>query len=1248
MARYERYPISEGKADPDVLRKTEGSTLIDTARRLVERLSKRPVKEPKRTDNPRISKDVRETINSRLGLKELRNQIKEAHRNKMPSEFIPISETTKKQLTDKLKKAGKESTAARIVNRVEISDERSAQQALELLNTIQETDTKKLANQIRQEAENLWRLQVGSGQDNQGSVEARKMLWELEKSLTSKVGDQNGFKQLNDLERNELRIDLGLMLQTSIQTPELSNPLDAGDFQDRANQIVRKINERYVDYESSDDIVEFRSGDRLNSSNIHQDILDVTEDWNDYVQEYKINHDGQEPPDSEKRAYEHIRQQLLDLQENYYQINNDQNNRTTQEDLLRQRLNPEEGREYRDRIPNKFQASNKEIKELLRQPIAALEKKITSMESRVLLGGLEDKSLQSEFERYQLMLDFFLSGEYDETNFIERLQDPNDPEAKQLFLQFKDSLTPQKQILLKELAARFKAIQILPAFSNAKGFSDQNFVQTVSGLSENFFIEYPTAAGGLTEDADDILTAKTMRLLRNEHGKSSRLTRDVMAKAIEDTRMEMLRKVRTADGNEVEVYRKQYEDYLSGIYYQTEAGNIDLQNPMEPTTDQENLIITYEEYINAVVNRAVINKYISLNWGELEMRGLDPYADQQFGSGLGIYEEPRHMLSALKARREFDVRQWQGIEGTKALVVAHNRETALFYANHYHEVDHEAEHEMEHFMQLMNSDISQEDKIKRLEYLYFWNPDSHAEGWSEEDYKIKLDQIRSGQLKRELLQEFKVQIGIQIADTHGLQGYTLTESGWRNQQEFNAINKTWSTIFGSEIPHSMFTSRRLIDVSRTYAMKKLHHKHGAEKAFHEGLIDVAKYRPHNMAELMLEMSDDVFLEWFEHAGIGHDPNEILSQMNEMVSKTNRGLFRGLMEAPTKDSAAQYVPINFSQRRNSWTQAQRSVFDSVLTTFGLSTEQQFEEQAERFRKLYEFIISQQSLNRFSSVRYERLLAYSGQKWKDDEPMIIAQHPGRIRFLDEETRKSVRSLGSVLSGDGLQESKGTRKRMFGENAGLEQMSAYYKKIFKASEQEMLKMLTEMHSVASTTIGNESAAIMQEEEQYTWIKMRQLYPLKGANWYDATPYRKYSGDQKADIVYPEEAHHIQGKAFSLMSNSNEFISSLMHTKEQKLRMASWDKWLGGHEGVVSQLMKKLYGDRLGEIRYSQFLHFMNDRYPNLILKDKLVKLGGYAFLVTAIFLFYKVAESFSEEVNIVPPTGGGHSGGHGGGHH
>lgn len=89
-------------------------------------------------------------------------------------------------------------------------------------------------------------------------------------------------------------------------------------------------------------------------------------------------------------------------------------------------------------------------------------------------------------------------------------------------------------------------------------------------------------------------------------------------------------------------------------------------------------------------------------------------------------------------------------------------------------------------------------------------------------------------------------------------------------------------------------------------------------------------------------------------------------------------------------------------------------------------------------------------------------------------------------------------------------------------------------------------------------------------------------------------------------------------------------------------------GHEGVVSQLMKKLYGDRLGEIRYSQFLHFMNDRYPNLILKDKLVKLGGYAFLVTAIFLFYKVAESFSEEVNIVPPTGGGHSGGHGGGHH
>ena len=169
----------------------------------------------------------------------------------------------------------------------------------------------------------------------------------------------------------------------------------------------------------------------------------------------------------------------------------------------------------------------------------------------------------------------------------------------------------------------------------------------------------------------------------------------------------------------------------------------------------------------------------------------------------------------------------------------------------------------------------------------------------------------------------------------------------------------------------------------------------------------------------------------------------------------------------------------------------------------------------------------------------------------------------------------------------------------------------------------------------------AFAREEESYAWAKMRQLQKGKLPTLQDATLYRKYSGNQKADIVWPEEAEHFQHELFELTANSNDSIAAVMHTKEAKLNIATWDKWLGGHSGPVAKMFNVRYGEHEGERKYAEVVHFMNDRYPNKILADKLLKYSFYLLLITSLFLFYKVADSAKDELDAsTAPSGGSHA--------
>jgi hypothetical protein len=1230
MNRIE-YGEADGSREKSSISTAE--RLIYAAKKVIERLKEKEAKTPEKTSNTRISPDVKKTINAKSSFRELRDAIKREHEGKLPDKFIQIREETRKKLEDT--KQQMEHVSPIFVSAVSnstITDERTAQMALKMLEVRQAEDSAELANQIRNQAQELWRHIVGSGGKTTGAEQSRDLIWQIKSYIST-----NRIENLAEDDRKALDQDLELLIKTSKYPPDIEITEDLGGFKEIGEEVVTLINSRYDEMEI--DMFGTASGypkraELLTTETANRDITELEANWNEYVKEYNNNDNDKEPPSSEKSAYQNLLGQLVERQKTLQYEEELELNRGQ----YREARNQGYGDEEIIRTPNQFQLNQLEAETVLYNPIAFFEKKLVRMENSILDGGFDDPTVKGEYERYQLALNFLLSEEFERQSFLKHIENADTDfldKYNNEFNKFQKNFTDERRIFLKELSVRFKALHVLPALTNAKNFNDQNLMQVIGGLSENFFVEYPATGGGIVEDADDILTIKALELLRSKTGVDKRLTKSIINRAIEETKKEML------DVNKNKHYMDQYQTYLQGAYYQAEIGENQAPSTLGPLEDAGS-VISFDEYMNAVVNRAAIHKHIWFKWDEIELRGLDPHADKLYGTKIGRYDEPRSKLAALKARRRFDNEQWGSMGLTPSLFAAHNRETALFYASHHaHDVDHEAEHMADHFIHEMNgNNLTHEQKKQRLDYLFFWNPERHAKHWENHKWEEMLNNIQKGDFRQKLVEEFRVQIGIDIADTHGLQGYSPLESTWRNEQVFRQIESVWNSLFGEKASESIFTASKVINASKEYAQKKLDHIYDAEGQFHTVIKDTARFRAHNFAEMMFEMEDETFLHWFEHAGMGDDANKMLTEMSLIVAKTNRALFRNMFEEPDKQKAARYTPIDFSLDKSRWDDKQREIYNSILTGMGYTKENDKNRVTENFSKLHSFVTSQEALKRFSNVRYERFLAYSGPRWSDDLPLIILQHPDRMKSLTNDERGKIMNLGKLLSGSNLNEKDGPIKRCYGENAQLEEKIPFFYSLVKAPEAEMKKMLQELHSANFSVHGPVEAAILQEEQQYTWEKMRQVIPgIRRSKSSDSTLYRKYSGDGRADIVWPEEAHHLQEELFGLTSHSHESIAALMHTKERLLRMATWDKMFGGKDGRVAGIMKKIYNDPyIAEEKYHEFVQYMNDNFPNLILMDKIKKYGLYLLIIIAIFTFIKATDAAKDELDFTPNSGGG----------
>ena len=138
------------------------------------------------------------------------------------------------------------------------------------------------------------------------------------------------------------------------------------------------------------------------------------------------------------------------------------------------------------------------------------------------------------------------------------------------------------------------------------------------------------------------------------------------------------------------------------------------------------------------------------------------------------------------------------------------------------------------------------------------------------------------------------------------------------------------------------------------------------------------------------------------------------------------------------------------------------------------EDQVSDTLKKYTKLIKFLERDDVLRRFTSIRYEQPLAYSGARWQDDIPLVLMQHPDRLQFLKPEERETMLSFGQMISGAGLQETEGPFKRMYRENALLETANKLYSDTVNAPEQDLKKALVEINAAVATVNGNIPACI------------------------------------------------------------------------------------------------------------------------------------------------------------------------------
>jgi len=904
-------------------------------------------------------------------------------------------------------------------------------------------------------------------------------------------------------------------------------------------------------------------------------------------------------------------------------------------------------------IPTHFSLTQKEFDAYFRDPIGSTDKKAQPQIS-IMLQNPESAEAEEQLMRIKLLYGAMFSEDIqdEQIRIWARASGVSEETLRKGFEGVKNTFKGQLREYSDALNRRIDMAILAKQVSVAAQIGDKNLQGVVNGrLRESDFFGLGADMGGTVEIAAWLGRAELEKLLYDE--KTGELR---MILPQENGKLIKLLTERLKEKDITANLQPLYEGYLNGEYFipNGDEKNIIKGLRKEGSTDAP----TYENACESIATLAVVRMRAFMDQEKVLMRGLGPGEVGMLtgGDSYQTYERKAKILSVKQFIRH-SIKIWENPgDAESGFARIFFRRMGENFFNAYEDNETWAVERTgdlwESIEKYRSGNLTKDQQTRllgRLKDIYFFNDDPEAPcRASDEGFKSFVKNAKE-LTKEKLLEEVRVDCGVQLAETHLARAYFFEESAWRNStvwiamenQLFEAIKQKmidggWCTIpstdegkkeWEDQLKWGVMTSPRMLKAFIGYFNGKIEGDSEFKRAVAiNEAAKVALYRPHSIAAMMHERDSHSFKDWFKgkkeeynykHAG------EMFNEVSPKFELINAMLLRDAL--PPIDYSLgldQFVP-NDPRRKvilkcfGGDEKAQTKYFSVMggLEKFLLEKTykdgqiefvrpiQSIGSEPAEFPKWWDRLFGKRpdsesdemykkirmydgtNIQELTSSRYEPVVIH--ERWSD-VPYGLLENSRLIQGFPEKLERM--RLSDIFTSGGFEESDGGVKRVWRDLVHAETVKNTFKALMSWQEEVFMKNIPAVQEAINGYMGPDAADLCIVQFAGARAAVEKVYKKFGPlfEWMrDSSDMRRHHPEAKSKSV--DELLHFFDQvenALGAFRYNAPKADALMESMKETLDITDYRRRLGGEHGVL--------GRALGQKKYKHLAEWLNDRVP------------------------------------------------------
>ena len=893
-------------------------------------------------------------------------------------------------------------------------------------------------------------------------------------------------------------------------------------------------------------------------------------------------------------------------------------------------------------IPTHISPTQKEFMNFFNDPIGEPDKHFQRAIA-AMMQNPDNPQSQEEMERVKLIYGVMFSEDIQDEQILiwAKKMEMSSEEVKAKFDEFRKTYKGQLSEYADALNRRLDMAMLVKQKSIAADLNDKQLQGVVNGrLRESDFLGLGADMGGTVEIASKLGRAELEALLYDKDTGKIRMILPQELGTLQKTLTAKLREENTAA-----LLSPLYKRYLDGEFF----ASPDVQNVLK-NIRQEHLGIapTYDEACESIATMAIIKMQAFFDNEKVLMRGLGPGSKDML-VGNEKYEAYQRKAKVLSVKEyvKYHIKIWENAGDTKSGT------TRIFFRhmgeNYYNAYEDNGKWARERTDDLykaienvksMNVNTLTSDQRKERqrvlgevkETFYFNDDPNHP--CRHDTSSAQFEEFFNKLTQKKLLEEVKIDCGVQLAETHLARAYFFEESGWRTGMMFNAAETQYFDAMKMKIPNyetlseeqldelhwGIMTSPRFLKASIGYFNEKIQGDSAFKQAnYINEAAKVALFRPHSVSAIMYERGSQKFSTWFAGAqnelGYAH-AGAMFTDLSPKFELVNSMLQREALP-----------PIDYSRGPDQFTAGDPRLA-IIRQCFG------GDEAGQRkyftvMQKLDEFLLGKQENGVMTLVRPVGKVTPEGldpgfmegifsphhgeleeyRRFEDSnifeltspryEPAVIHERWSDIPYGLLENSRLIEGypeglprerLSDRFTSGGNEESDGGFKRTWRDLAHAETVKNNFKPFLSPSEEEVFKNIPLIAGEINGYMGPDAADICISQFVAARAGMEKVYdrytPLF-AFMKNSSDMRRHHPEAESKSIDElnhlfEKMEHTLGKFKYNAPKADAYLESV----KTSIGVTKWKKWLGGEHGVLGRV--------LGKRNYESFKEWMNDNMP------------------------------------------------------